>query len=158
MKTSIVCIVIAFISIHHLSAQTNASESSQKELETAFNEMWTNTTFSNNYNYFKTDVSDNYVAMNADGSSQTKEELFVDIDQLKLLEKATFEFFDQKIRINGEFGIIKGRSKAYFNGEYVAEFLYTALFVKENDIWKYAGWKGAYTKNSPTPNLSMGKN
>ncbi len=158
MKNSILYIVIAFISINHLSAQTSASESSQKELETAFTEMWANTTFSNNYDYFKTEVSDNYVTMNAEGISQTDEELLVDIDQLKLLEMATFEFFDQKIRTYGEFGIIKGRSKAYFEGEHVAEFLYIALFIKEDDKWKYAGWKGTYLKNSPKPNLSMGKN
>ncbi len=123
MKKSIVYIVIAFISINHLSAQTNASKSSQKELETAFTEMWKNTTFSNDYDYFKTDVSDNYITINTDGSSQTQEELLVEIDQLKQLEKATFEFLDQKIRINGKFGIINGRSKAYFDGEYAAEFL-----------------------------------
>ncbi len=158
MKTSIVCIVIAFISINHLSAQTSASENSKKELETAFTKMWANTTFSNDYDYFKTDVSDNYLTINTDSSSQTMEELFVDIDQLKLLEKATFEFFDQKIRIYGEFGIIKGRSKAYFDGEYVAEFLYTAIFLKENGIWKYACWQGTYSKNSPTPKISMLKN
>jgi len=158
MKNTLVYIVITFISINHLSAQSSASEPSQKALETAFAKMWKNTTFSDDYDYFKTEVSNNYVAMNEEGTGQMQEELFVDIDQLKRLEKATFEFFDQKIRINGEFGIINGRSKAYFDGEHVAEFLYIALFIKEDDKWKYAGWKGTYLKNSPKLNLSMGKN
>lgn len=141
-----------------LFAQKNDSETAKKELEYAFSEMWANTTFSNDYDYFKTDVSDNYLTINTDGSSQTQEELFVDIDQLKMLEKASFKFFDQKIRINGEFGIINGRSKAYFEGEYVAEFIYTAIFLKENSIWKYASWQGTYSKYSPIPKLSMLKN
>ncbi|MEX0997347.1 MAG: nuclear transport factor 2 family protein [Flavobacteriaceae bacterium] len=158
MKKSILCIAIAFISIHHLSAQSHTSESSQKELEIAFAKMWANTSFSNDYDYFKSEVSDNYLTINTEGISQTEEELIVEIDQLKLSEKATFEFFDQKIRIYGDFGVVKGRSKAHFDGEYVAEFLYTALFVKENNEWKYAGWKGTYSKNSPTPILSMQKN
>ncbi|GGD97544.1 nuclear transport factor 2 family protein [Planktosalinus lacus] len=144
--------------MNSLFAQKTDPDTTTKELEYAFSEMWANTTFSNDYDYFKTDVSDNYLTIDTDGSRQAQEELFVDIDQLKLLEKATFEFFDQKIRIHGEFGIINGRSKAYFDGEYVAEFLYTALFLKENGFWKYAGWQGTYSKNSPIPKLSMLKN
>ncbi len=155
MKKSIICISIAFLGITQLSAQTNASESSTKELEAAFTKMWANTTFTNADDYFKTDVSDDYFTINADGISQNKEELFADKDRLKMLEMATFEFFDKKIRVYDNVGIINGRSKAYFDGKYVAEFLYTAVFVKQSGIWKYTSWQGTYSKNSPTPELPI---
>ncbi|PKQ44263.1 hypothetical protein CSW08_14275 [Confluentibacter flavum] len=144
--------------MNSLLAQKNDNETVKKELEEAFAKMWKNTTFTNANDYFKTDVADDYFTNNADGISQTKEELFADKDRLKMLEMATFEFYDKKIRIYGNVGIINGRSKAFFDGKYVAEFLYTAVFVKENDIWKYTSWQGTYSKNSPTPELPMLKN
>lgn len=155
MKTSIVVLILAFISMNSIFAQKTDSNTATKELEAAFAKMWKNTTFTNADAYFKTDVADDYFTINADGISQTKEELFADKDRLKMLEMATFEFFDKKIRIYGNVGIINGRSKAYFDGKYVAEFLYTAVFVKENDIWKYTSWQGTYSKISPLPELPM---
>lgn len=148
-------LVLAFISMNSLFAQKNDSETATKELEEAFVKMWKNTTFANADNYFKTDVADDYFTINADGISQTKEELLEDKDRLKMLEMATFEFFDKKIRIYGNVGIINGRSKAYFDGAYVAEFLYTAVFVKKFGKWLYTSWHGTYSKNSPPPQLPM---
>lgn len=158
MKKLIVYLTIAFLSMHSLYAQTNNSEISKEELEEAFAKMWKNTTNTNADDYFKTNVSDDYFTINADGIAQTKEELFADKDRLKMLEMATFEFYDKKVRIYGNVGIINGRSKAYFDGKYVAEFLYTAVFVEDNGIWKYTSWQGTYSKNSPTPELPMLKN
>lgn len=138
-----------FFSLTTSFAQVNDSETMKKELEDAFTKMWGNTTFTNADDYFKTDVSDDYFTINADGVSQNKEELLADKDRLKMLEMATFEFFDKKIRVYGNVGIINGMSKAFFDGNYVAEFLYTAIFVKEDGTWKYTSWQGTWSKNSP---------
>ncbi len=139
-------------------ANENVSETLKKELEDAFSKMFENTTFTNAADYFKTDVADDYLTINADGVTQNKEELLADIDRLKMLEKASFKFYDQKTRIYGNVGILNGRSQAFFDGTYVAEFLYTAIFVKENGKWLYTSWQGTWSKDSPPPAVLMEKN
>ena len=89
MKRSIVYFIIAFISMNSIFAQKNDSETATKELEEVFAKMWKNTTFTNADAYFKTEVADDYFTINADGISQTKEELFADKDRLKMLEMAS---------------------------------------------------------------------
>lgn len=152
-KVTLIITLILATSITH--AQVNNSEVIKKELEDAFTKMFQNTTFTNAENYFKTDVSDDYLTIGADGVSQTKEELLADTDRLKMLEKASFKFYDQKIRIYGKVGIINGRSQAFFDETYVAEFLYTAIFVKENGTWMYTSWQGTWSKDSPPPAVLM---
>jgi|SRR5680860_625616 len=134
-----------------LIAKANDSEVLKKELEDAFSKMFENTTFTNAVDYFKTDVSDDYFSIGADGVSQSKEQLLADTDRLQMLEKATFKFYDQKIRIYDNVGILNGRSQAFFDGKYVAEFLYTAIFVKENGKWLYTSWQGTWSKDTPPP-------
>lgn len=129
MKKSIL-LAIAFTS--YSFAQVNDSETSKKELDAAFSKMFENTTFTKATDYFKTDGADDYVMIGADGIVETKEELLADTERLKMLEKLTFKFFDQKTRIYGKVGVLNGRSQAFLDGNYVAEFLYTAIFVKEN--------------------------
>lgn len=133
------------------------SEVLEKELDAAFSKMFENTTFTNATDYFKTDVSDDYFTINADGVTQNKDELLADTDRLKMLEKASFKFYDQKTRIYGNVGILNGRSQAFFDGTYVAEFLYTAIFVKDNGTWKYTSWQGTWSKDTPPPAVLMEK-
>ncbi|HNM32739.1 MAG TPA: hypothetical protein PKM51_08295, partial [Chitinophagales bacterium] len=47
--------------------------------------------------------------------------------------------------------ILNGRVQAFSNDKYAAEILYTAIFVKQNGIWKYKNWQGTWSKNSPPP-------
>jgi len=138
--------------------KSNESEVIKKELIDAFTKMFENTTFTRAENYFKTDVSDNYFTIGADGVTQTKKQLLADTNRLKMLEKASFKFYDQKIRIYDHVGIINGRSQAFFDEKYVAEFLYTAIFVKENGNWMYTSWQGTWSKNSPPPTVLMETN
>lgn len=73
-------------------------------------------------------------------------------------EKLTFKSFDQKTRIYGTVGILNGRSQAFLDGNYVAEFLYTAIFVKENRTWMYTSWQGTWSKDTPPPAVVMEQN
>ncbi len=141
-----------------LIAEANDAENLKKELEDAFSKMFDNTTFTNAVDYFKTDVSDDYFSIGADGVPQNKEQLLADTDRLQMLEKATFKFYDQKTRIYDNVGILNGRSQAFFDGTYVAEFLYTAIFVKENGKWLYTSWQGTWSKDTPPPADLMEKN
>ncbi len=129
----------------------NNSKSSTKELEDVFKKMWNNVTLTNANDYFKTDVSDDFYTINADGIVQNKEELLVDKKRLEMLELLDFKFFDQVIKVYDDVGIINGRIQAFLEGNYIGEVLYTAVFVNENGVWKYKNWHGTWSKDSPPP-------
>lgn len=131
------------------------SESTITELESAFDRMWDNVTLSNAPEYFKTDVSEDFFTVNADGIVQNKEELLADTMRLELLEILDFKFFDQRISAYNDVGIINGRIQAYSEDIYVGEVFYTAIFVKEGGIWKYKNWQGTWSKDSPPPPAFM---
>lgn len=126
-------------------------EIAKKELDSAFVKMWKNVTLTNAKEYFKTNVSDRFFTINADGIVQNKAELLADTTRLEMLEILSFEFFDQQIKVYDYVGIINGRIKAFSEEIYVGEIFYTAIFVKQNDIWKYENWQGTWTKDSPPP-------
>lgn len=132
-------------------AQKNTSKTTEKELESVFEKMWDNVTLTNANDYFKTDVSDDFYTINADGIVQNKQQLLDDKKRLEMLEILDFKFFDQLIKVYENVGIINGRIQAFSEGAYVGEIFYTAIFVKENGIWKYKNWQGTWTKDSPPP-------
>ena len=68
-----------------------------------------------------------------------------------MLEILDFKFFDQIIKVYDNVGIINGRIQAFSEGTYAGEIFYTAIFVKENRVWKYKNWQGTWTKDSPPP-------
>jgi len=151
MKRSTVIFIIAFISLNSIFAQKDTSKSTEKELEFVFKKMWDNVTLTNANDYFKTDVSDDFYTINADGIVQNKQQLLADKKRLELLEMLDFKFFDQVIKVYDHVGIINGRIQAFSEGNYVGEVFYTAIFVKENGVWKYKNWQGTWTKDSPPP-------
>jgi hypothetical protein len=131
--------------------EDNPSETATKELDTAFKKMWKNVTLTNAANYFETDVSDTFFTINADGIIQNKEQYLVDTERQRMLEILDFKFFDQQIKVFGDVGIINGRIQAFSEGTYVGEVFYTAIFVKQNNIWKYENWQGTWSLDSPPP-------
>lgn len=151
MKRSTVYFIIAFISMNSILAQNNTSKTTEKELEFVFKKMWDNVTLTNANEYFKTDVSDDFYTINADGIVQNKQQLLDDKKRLEMLEMLDFKFFDQVIKVYDNVGIINGRIQAFSEGAYVGEVFYTAIFVKENGVWKYKNWQGTWTKDSPPP-------
>jgi hypothetical protein len=68
-----------------------------------------------------------------------------------MLEILDFKFFDQQIKVFDNVGIINGRIQAFSDTTYVGEVFYTAIFVKQNDIWKYENWQGTWSLDSPPP-------
>lgn len=129
----------------------NNSATSTEEIDSAFKKMWQNVTLTNFARYAKTDVTNDFFTIDADGIVQNKEQLLADTMRLKMLEMLKFKFFDQQIKTYGNVGIINGRIQAFSDDKYVAEVLYTTVFVKENGIWKYKNWQGTFSKNSPPP-------
>jgi hypothetical protein len=140
------------------AAEENNSKSLKKELDSAFKKMWQNVTLTNFANYLKTDVADDFFTIDADGIATNKEQLLADTMRLRLLEILKFKFFDQQIKVYDNVGIINGRIQAFSEGKYVAELLYTAVFVKKNGTWMYKNWQGTWSKDSPPPPSFMPEN
>jgi hypothetical protein len=162
MRKLILFITILLFSVSLFLGCTNAdksksdsavdnTETSKKEVDSAFKRMWQNVTLTNFANYMKTDVADNFFAIDADGITANMEETLADTTRLKMLEALQFNFFDQKIKVFDNVAIINGRVQAFSNEKYAAEILYTAVFVKLNGIWKYKNWQGTWSKDSPPP-------
>lgn len=126
-------------------------EASKKELQAVFVKMWDNVTLSKASEYFKTDVSETFFTINADGIVQNKTEVLADSKRLEMLEMLDFKFFDQQIKVFDKVGIITGRIEAFSDEAYVGEVFYTAIFVKYGDTWKYENWQGTWSKDSPPP-------
>ena len=157
LKLTFAIAIMAFISC---STKTETSsndptkdeiEATKKELQAVFVKMWDNVTLSKASEYFKTDVSDNFFTINADGIVQNKAEVLADSKRLEMLEMLDFKFFDQQIKVFDMVGIITGRIEAFSDEAYVGEVFYTAIFVKYGETWKYENWHGTLSKDSPPP-------
>lgn len=133
------------------------TEISKKEVESAFRRMWKNVTLTNLAAYMKTDVADDFFTIDADGVAANMEQTLADTTRLKMLESLKFKFFDQKIKVYDHVAIINGRVQAFADDNYVAEILYTAIFVKLNGVWKYKNWQGTWSKGSPPPPSFVGQ-
>jgi len=71
--------------------------------------------------------------------------------QQKMMAAATYKVFDKQVRAYANVGIITGRARGFMNDTYLVEFLYTAVFVKQNDKWMFTLWQGTISKDSPPP-------
>src|SRR3954469_11948013 len=103
--------------------------------------------------FMKDLVADDYFSINADGSTVNKTQLLAQkgSPQQKMMAAATYKQFDKQVRAYGNVGIITGRARAYMNGTYLVEFLYTAVFVKRDEKWMFTLWQGTISKDSPPP-------
>jgi len=132
--------------------QTQVSETIKKELVAAESEMFKKIV-QLDPDYMKNLVADDYFSINADGSTETKAQLMAEKDspKMKMMAASTTQLFDKQVRAYGNVGIITGRARAYMQGKYIVEFLYTAVFVKQNDKWMFTLWQGTISKDSPPP-------
>jgi hypothetical protein len=131
--------------------QTDISKSTIKELEAAELKMFNSITQASRAAYLKNDVMNDYFSINADGSTQTRDQVAADSAGGKFFSAFTYKYLDKKIKAYGNVGIINGRCQAFMNETMAVEFLYTAVFVKQKGKWMFANWQGTISKNSPPP-------
>ena len=148
-RVSMLIIMMSIISFS-ASAQTPVSASKTKELEEAESKMFVGI-LHHNADYFKDYVANDYITINADGIMADKEETYADSSRFKILNDFSWKLSDKKIRAYGDVGIITGRAGIYMKEVFAAEFLYTAIFVKDHQKWMFTGWQGTMSKNSPKP-------
>jgi len=131
--------------------QTETPKSTIKEIEAAEIKMFTSITKVDRGAYLKNYVTDDYFSINADGSTQTRDQVAADSAGGKFFSAFTYKYFDKKIKVYDKVGIINGRCQAFMNDTMVVEFLYTAVFIKQKQKWMFANWQGTISKNSPPP-------
>jgi len=142
-----VCLSMLFQSAF---GQTQVSKSA-KEIEAAEIKMFESITKIDRAEYLKNFVTKDYFSINADGTTQTRDEVVADTLRPKLFSAVTYKNFDKKIKVYDNVGIVTGRAQAFMKDTMVVEFLYTAVFVKQNNKWMFANWQGTVSKNSPPP-------
>ena len=131
--------------------QTQASKSTIKEIEAAETKMFESIIKIDRNEYLKNFVTEDYFSINADGSTQTRDQVAADTLSPKLFSAVTYKMFDKKTKAYDNVGIVTGRVQAFMKDTMVVEFLYTAVFVKQNNKWMFANWQGTISKNSPPP-------
>lgn len=150
-KLAVIALMFAGL-LPHGSAQMKPPAAVVKELEAAETKMFASIV-TQEPDYMKNFVAEDYFSIDADGVTETKPQLMAQKDspKLKMMAAATVKLFDKQIRVYGNVGLITGRARAYMGDAYVAEFLYTAVFVKQNDKWMFTHWQGTISKDSPPP-------
>jgi hypothetical protein len=145
-------LVVLILAISQCALGQVASAADAKELEAAEAQMFSKIT-QVDLDYMKNFVADDYFSINADGGTDNKAQLIAQKDspKMKMMAASTVKLFDKQIRAYGNVGIITGRARAYMKDTYLVEFLYTAVFVKQNDKWMFTLWQGTISKDSPPP-------
>jgi hypothetical protein len=151
-KRFAVFLILTFSFLHSSFGQEKVSASVTKELEAAEAQMFEKMSQGDSV-YMKDFVADDYFSINADGGTVDKAQVIAEIGsgKQKMMSESTLKLFDKKIRAYGNVGIVNGRARAYMKDTYIVEFLYTAVFVKQNDKWMFASWQGTISKDSPPP-------
>jgi hypothetical protein len=151
-KKSAVLLILIFAFFHTSFAQEKISASVEKELEAAEAQMFAKMTQGDPV-YMKDFVADDYFSIHADGGTVDKAQVIAEIGsgKQKMMAASTLKLFDKKVRAYGNVGIVNGRARAYMKDTYIVEFLYTAVFVKQNDKWMFVQWQGTISKDSPPP-------
>lgn len=150
MKRTKLILMLALIIAQQSFAQTNAAAKAIKELEAAEAKMMVGITHHDPL-YLKNDVIEDFFSINADGTTENKIQMVADSTRGKFFSLFTYKMFDKNIRMYGSTGVITGRVQAFMKESMAVEFLYTAVFVKQNGKWMYAGWHGTISRNSPKP-------
>jgi hypothetical protein len=125
----------------------NVSDADQKDLQVAEKKMFTELVKFGDY--WKTDVDDDYITVDADGAMHAKSEVLSTMDpaKKKMFEAVTdTKLSERKVRKYGDIAIINGRAEFFVSGAPAASVYYTEIWHKKNGKWFFNGWHGTFTK------------
>lgn len=123
----------------------NVSDADKKELEAAETKMFNEIIkFSD---YWKTDIADDYVTINADGVMQTKAECMADTTHRKIFTAlSSTKLSERKVRKYGDVAIVNSKAQFIMGDKMAAEVFYTEIWLKKEGKWFFNGWQGTSTK------------
>ena len=149
-KTKLILISTSLFFITQISfGQKKVSEAVIKELEAAEAKMF-DAILKYDPVYWKDNVPNDYITINADGVMQTKGQILADSARKNLFAGVSVKLFDRKIRLYGDVAIINGRSQYLMGDKILGEVYHTEIWIKENGEWMFDGWQGTYTKGTQT--------
>ena len=149
-RTKLISIsIILFFITQNSFGQKKVSDADLKELEAAEAKMF-DAILKYDPVYWKDNVSNDYITINADGVMQTKEQIMADSSRKNLFAGVSFKLFDRKIRLYGDVAIINGRSQYLMGDKILGEVYHTEIWIKKKGKWMFDGWQGTYTKGTQT--------
>ena len=149
-KTKLILISIPLFFITQISfGQKKVSEAVIKKLEAAEAKMF-DAILKYDPVYWKDNVPNDYITINADGVMQTKGQILADSARKNLFAGVSVKLFDRKIRLYGDVAIINGRSQYLMGDKILGEVYHTEIWIKEKGEWMFDGWQGTYTKGTQT--------
>lgn len=148
MKSLTVSLAFMFLFFALRSTGQTLSKKIIEQLDSSEKQMF-EATSNGDSSAFRKICGKEYFTINANGVSQTLEEALPNTVRFK---GSKVELSQQKQRIYGNLALRTGLGKAYFNGQLVAEFLYTAGWVYRDNRWQFIHWQG-----TPTGILLEGK-
>lgn len=123
----------------------NLSDTDKKELEAAETKMFNEIIKFGDY--WKTDIADDYVTINADGVMQTKAESMADTAHRKIFTGlSSTKLSERKVRKYGDVAVINGKAQFLMGDKMAAEIFYTEIWLKKDGKWLFNGWQGTATK------------
>jgi hypothetical protein len=123
----------------------NISDADKKDLEAAEKKMFDEIIKFGDY--WKTDVADDYVTINADGVMQSKAESLADTAHRKIfVGVSSTKLSDRKVRKYGDIAIINGKAEFIVGDKMAAGVFYTEIWLKKDGKWMFNGWQGTMTK------------
>jgi hypothetical protein len=128
----------------------NVSEADQKDLADAEKKMMTE--IINGGDYWKTDVDDDYITINADGVMADKKQTIEQIATRNTDKTNPFAMVtetrtsDRRVRKYGDISIINGKAEFMGGSRKLAEVYYTEIWRKKDGKWMFNGWQGTLTK------------
>ena len=149
-KTKLILFSILLLFITRISfGQKKVSEAVLKELEAAETKMF-DAVLKYDPVYWKDNVPNDYITINADGVMQTKEQILADSSRKNLFAGVSYKLFDRKIRLHGDVAIVNGRSQYLMGDKILGEVYHTEIWIKQKGKWMFDGWQGTYTKGTQT--------
>jgi len=128
----------------------NVSEADQKGLADAEKRMMNEIVKGGDY--WKTDVDDDYITINADGVMADKKLTIEQIAARNTSKSNPFALVtetrtsERKVRKYGNVAIITGKAEFMGGANKLAEVYYTEIWRKKDNKWMFDGWQGTMTK------------
>ena len=128
-KTNLTLLSLCFL-LQTSFAQTKFSDPVVKELYAAEERMFESIP-KFDAGYWKNNVHEDYITINADGVMQNKADAFADSAKKAMFAGVSSKQFDKVIRHYGNVGIITGRAQFFLGDKMLVEIFYTEIWLKE---------------------------
>jgi hypothetical protein len=142
-KLLLLPLIFFLISTYSSGQHKSLSSKDFTQLDLAEKEM-VNALSNGDSTAFKKIAGDEYIDINANGTTLTLKGMLLDLPNYKGL---SVNFSEQSQRVYGTFVLRTGRAKLFSGGQQVGEVFYTQGWIYRNKRWQFVHWQGTMTKD-----------